>query len=101
MGILTETCPAPECNVTTSEIEHWANEFKDYLEQFQPAFQRPEPWIWTKRYIQGLLGEAQRKNIEQMALELGENVRSMQYFFSQSPWKVEPILVVCQSCFDR
>jgi hypothetical protein len=50
-----------------------------YVEIFEPAFQRPELLGWSKNYMQGLLGKAVRKNVEQMALQLGENVRSMQH----------------------
>jgi hypothetical protein len=44
---------------------------------FKPAFRRPEQLEWSQRYLQGLLGNETRKNVERMALELGENVRSM------------------------
>ena len=46
--------------------------------------------------MQGLLGDAPRKNIERMALELGENVRSMQHYIGQSPWEAEPVIAVHQ-----
>ena len=32
-----------------------------------------------------------RKNVEQMALGLGEKVRSLQYFVGQNPWEAEPV----------
>ena len=44
----------------------------------------------------GLLGETSRKNIERIALELGENVRSMQHFMGQSPWEAEPVIAIHQ-----
>ncbi len=46
--------------------------------------------------MQGLLGDVPRKNIERMALELGENVRSMQHYIGQSPWEAEPVIAVHQ-----
>jgi SRSO17 transposase len=94
--IVTETCPAPECNLREQDIEQFLGELSDYMGLFTPAFQRTEQKEWSSVYLQGLLGEATRKNVERMALELGEKVRSMQYFIGQSPWKAEPVIAIHQ-----
>jgi SRSO17 transposase len=96
MGIVTETCPAPECNLTEQDIEQFLDEMTSYIGLFEPAFQRAEQLEWSKAYLHGLLGDAQRKNVERMALEMGEKVRSMQYFISQSPWQSEPVIGIHQ-----
>ena len=96
MGIVTETCPAPECNLSEKDIEQFLDEMTNYVELFGPAFQRVEQLEWSKAYLQGLLGDAPRKNTERIALELGEKVRSMQYFIGQSPWKAEPVIGIHQ-----
>lgn len=96
MGIVTETCPAPKCDLTQAEIAQMMDEMIHYVEQFEDAFQRPEQLEWSRRYLRGLLGDAQRKNSEQMALGLEENVRSMQHFIGQSTWKAEPVIAVHQ-----
>lgn len=96
IGIVTETCPAPECNLTEQDVEQFMAEMTEYSELFAPAFQRVEQMGWSQAYLQGLLGDASRKNIEQMALGMGEKVRSMQYFIGQSPWKTEPVLKIHQ-----
>jgi SRSO17 transposase len=96
MGIVTETCPAPECNLTEQDIQRFVDEMKDYGVFFKPAFQRTEQLEWSKTYLHGLLSEAPRKNIERIALELGENVRSLQHFIGQSPWKAEPVIAIHQ-----
>jgi SRSO17 transposase len=90
--IVTETCPAPECNLTEQDIEQFVSEMTDYMDMFGPAFQRVEQLEWSKVYLRGLLGDASRKNIERIALELDEKVRSLQYFIGQSPWKAEPVI---------
>jgi SRSO17 transposase len=95
-GIVTETCPAPECNLTDRDIECFMQEMTEYMEEFEGAFQRAEQMEWSRSYLQGLLGEASRKNVEQMALELGENVRSMQHFIGQSPWQRGPVIATHQ-----
>lgn len=50
----------------------------------------------SETYLRGLLEDTARKNVEQMALGLGENVRNLQYFVGQSPWKTEPVIKIHQ-----
>lgn len=71
-GIVTETCPAPECNLTEQDVEKFMAEMAEYTELFAPAFQRVEQMGWSRAYLRGLLWDALRKNIEQIALGMGE-----------------------------
>ena len=96
MGIVTETCPAPECNLTEQDIEQFMEEMTGYIEMFEPAFQRAEQMEWSKAYLRGLLGDTPRKNVERMALDWGDKARSMQHFIGQSPWKPEPVIAIHQ-----
>lgn len=95
-GIVTETCPAPECNLTEQDIEQFLEEMTGYIDMFRPAFQRAEQMEWSKAYLRGLLGDTPRKNVERMALDWGDTARSMQHFIGQSPWKPEPVTVIHQ-----
>lgn len=92
-----ETCPAPECNLSSKDIEQFVEEMDRYVELFEPAFDRQEQWRWSRLYVQGLLGDTQRKTVERMALELGQNVRDMQHFVGQSRWQKEPAVMIHQS----
>lgn len=94
--IVTDTCPAPQCHLSEQDIAQFMEEMSDYIGLFAPAFQRSEQLARSETYVRGLLGDAMRKNVEQMALGLGENVRNLQYFVGQSPWKTEPVLEVHQ-----
>ena len=94
--IVTETCPAPQCNLSKEDIERFAQELTKYMELFEPAFRRVEQLKRSRVYVHGLLGNATRKNVEQMALGLGEKVRSLQYFVGQSPWEAEPVIGIHQ-----
>lgn len=94
--IVTDTCPAPHCHLSEQDIAQFMEEMSDYIGLFAPAFQRSEQLARSETYVRGLLGDAMRKNVEQMALGLGENVRNLQYFVGQSPWKTEPVLEVHQ-----
>ena len=91
-----ETCPAPECNLSSKDVEQFVEEMDRYVELFEPAFQRREQWRWSRLYVQGLLGDTQRKTVERMALELGQNVRDMQHFVGQSPWQKELAVMIHQ-----
>jgi SRSO17 transposase len=94
--IVTETCPAPECNLTVADIEQFLPELTSYLELFAEGFVHQPQLAWSAVYLHGLLGEAVRKNVEQIALTLGVNVRSLQHFIGQSPWSPTPLLAVHQ-----
>jgi SRSO17 transposase len=94
--IVTETCPAPECNLTEQDLEQFLEEMTGYIEKFAPAFQRAEQLERSQAYLRGLLGETPRKNVERMALDWGDKARSMQHFIGQSPWKPEPVIAIHQ-----
>jgi len=78
--IVTETCPAPECNLSGKEIEQFLDEMTDYMGMLSPAFQRVEQLTRNQIYLRGLLGNAMRKKVERMAPEQGENVHKVQVF---------------------
>ena len=96
IGIVSETCPAPECNLSAQDVEQLVDEMTRYIELFAPAFKRAEQLRWSQVYLHGLLGEGSRKNSERIALERGETVRSLQYFIGQSRWKPDPVLEIHQ-----
>ena len=92
-----ETCPAPECNLGKKDVERSLTELTKYMKLFKSAFQRVEQTKKSQTYVHGLLGNATRKNVEQMALGMGEKVRSLQYFVGQSQWETEPVLAIHQN----
>ncbi len=96
-----DMCPAPECNLGQKDVKQFLKEFTKYMKLFKRAFGRKEQRKRSQAYVHGLLGDAQRKNVEQMALEVGENVRSLQYFVGQSPWEVEPVIAVHQGLIGQ
>lgn len=97
----TETLEAcaqhpPECDLSKKDVERFSKELTKYMKQFAPAFQRVEQVKHSKAYVHGLLSNATRKNVEQMALGLGKKVRSLQYFIGQSPWAGEAVTAIHQ-----
>jgi SRSO17 transposase len=95
-GIITETCPAPECNLLPGDVEQLVEELAAYYHLFAPAFHRAEQAKWGEVYVNGLLSGLARKTTERIALDLGQNVRDMQHFIGQSPWPLEPLLAIHQ-----
>jgi len=91
-----ETCVAPESNLSKKDVKLFLNELKKYMKLFKPAFQRMEQIQKSLTYMNGLLGNVARKNVEQMALSLREKVRSLPYFVGQSQWQTEPVIVIHQ-----
>lgn len=93
-----EACaPAvPECKLSKREIERLSKELTKYMKQFAPAFERIEQVKHSQAYVQGLLSDVTRKNVEQMALGLGKKVRSLQYFIGESAWAEEPVTTIHQ-----
>jgi SRSO17 transposase len=70
-------------------VKRFVKDLKAYHARFKAAFGRPEQFKRAAIYLNGLLGDAPRKTIEPMALALGENVRDLQHFIGQSPWRTE------------
>ena len=54
--IVTETCPAPQCNLSEQDIEQFLDEMRDYIALFAPAFQRAEQLERSETYVQRLAG---------------------------------------------
>jgi hypothetical protein len=95
----------PKWKLSKRDVERFSKEWTKYMKQFAPAFPRVEQakhsevYTYTiRRYrcIQGLLGNATRKNVEQMALGLGKKVSSLQHFIGQSSWAWEGITAIHQ-----
>ena len=50
--------------MSEKDIEQFLDEMADFIEMFEPAFQRVEQFERSKVYLRGLLGDAVRKNVE-------------------------------------
>ncbi len=78
----------PECTLTDEDIERLVDEFQLFHSSFEPAFQRVEQVSLSQMYLQGLMSQVPRKNVEAIALSLGspQDVRGLQRFMSQYKW---------------
>jgi SRSO17 transposase len=82
--------------LSSQDIDQFVTEMEKYVKWFEPAFGRRAQWQWRGVYRQGLLGATERKSVERMALELGQNGRDRQHFVGQSPWATEPVVAIHQ-----
>lgn len=94
--IVTDSCPAPEFNLTQRDVEQCLPELEAYWALFEPAFGRVEQFRRSQVYLKGLLSDLGRKTTERIALELNENVRDLQHFMGQSPWETTPLMAIHQ-----
>lgn len=92
MDSVLETCPAPECNLTSCDVNGLLEQLATYHATFVAAFARCEQHERAEMYLRGLLSTCERKSIEPMALHLGVAIRPLQHFIGQSTWPIEPIV---------
>jgi SRSO17 transposase len=94
--IVTDSCAAPEFNLTQRDVEQCLPELAAYWALFAPAFGRVEQFRRSQVYLKGLLSNLGRKTTERIALEFSENVRDLQHFMGQSPWDTAPLVAIHQ-----
>ena len=78
----------PQCELNEHDLETVGRELTEFTALFAPTFGRSEPAALFELYLQGLLSDAQRKNVEAIALQLDgpQRVRNLQRFLSDYQW---------------
>lgn len=69
---------------TLAQVQNSATELAAVGERIGRQFCRSEPWQRAVRYIQGLLGDTQRKNGWRLAVYLGARARKQNSFCHDS-----------------
>jgi SRSO17 transposase len=84
----------PQCELSLEDLETVGRELNEFTTLFQPTFGRSEPVALFELYVQGLLSDAERKNVEAIALKLDgpQRVRNLQRFVSDYQWD-EPWMI--------
>jgi SRSO17 transposase len=76
--------------MTQEELEQWQDEFDAFHARFADLFERSESREQARKYLRGLLTEAQRKNSWQMAEAVGEPIPDrMQRLLYRVPWDAD------------
>ena len=78
----------PKCELSAEDVEKVGQELSQFTALFHDAFGRVEPTQLFELHLQGLLSEAERKNMEAIALRLDgpDRVRNLQRFMSEYQW---------------
>jgi SRSO17 transposase len=79
----------PTFELSVEDVHRVGQELSKFLDLFDGAFGRIEHRELCTLYVQGLLSDTQRKNVEGMALALAgpDNVRNLQRFVGTYRWK--------------
>jgi SRSO17 transposase len=77
-----------EFNLSLEDVACVGEELRAFTQLFGQTFRRIEPRELFELYLQGLLSDTQRKNVEAMALALDgpETVRNLQRFMGEYQW---------------
>jgi SRSO17 transposase len=76
--------------MTQEELEQWQEEFEAFHARFADLFERSESREQARKYVRGLLTEAERKNSWQVAEAVGEPIPDrMQRLLYRVPWDAD------------
>jgi len=76
--------------MTTEELELWQDDFEAFHARFADLFERSESREQAKKYLRGLLTEAERKNSWQVAEAVGDRLPDrMQRLLYRVPWDAD------------
>lgn len=78
----------PHWELSVEDLQSVRQDLNEFIAQFEDTFTRIEPVVLCQLYLQGLLSDTERKNVEAIALELEgpEVVRNLQRFVSEYEW---------------
>jgi SRSO17 transposase len=76
--------------MTEEELERWQDNFEAFHARFADLFERSESREQARKYLRGLLTEAERKNSWQVAEAVGDRIPDrMQRLLYRVPWDAD------------
>jgi SRSO17 transposase len=75
--------------MTGDDLKALMPQLEEYHKRYHGYFCRSEGRQWSRKYLMGLLLSIERKNVENIAEEVGAPPRKLQEFLSDSPWDDE------------
>ncbi len=76
--------------MTIEELEQWQDEFDAFHARFADLFERSESREQARKYLRGLLAQAERKNSWQVAEAVGDRIPDrMQRLLYRVPWDAD------------
>jgi SRSO17 transposase len=82
--------------MTLKQIASLGKELAKFLARFKVCFRSRPGFALAAIYVQGLLSSLQRKNVEAIALEIGNPVRTLQRLLETIKWDEGRVRDVCQ-----
>jgi SRSO17 transposase len=87
--------------MTLKQIASLGKELGKFLARFRGYFRSRPGFALLQVYVQGLLSNVQRKNIEAIALEFGKAPRTLQRFVESIKWEETEVRDECQQLVAR
>lgn len=87
--------------MTRQQIASLGRELAKFLALFLGCFRSRPGFALLRIYVQGLLSDLQRKNIEAIALEFGKPPRTLQRFVESIKWEETGVRDQCQRLVAR
>lgn len=87
--------------MTLKQIASLGRELAKFLALFAGCFRSRPGFALLQIYVQGLLSNVQRKNIEAIALEFGKAPRTLQRFVESIKWDESRVRDECQQLIAR
>jgi SRSO17 transposase len=87
--------------MTLKQIASLGKELAKFLSLFKGCFRSRPGFALLSVYVQGLLSNVQRKNIEAIALELGKPPRTLQRFVESIKWEETDVRDECLQLVAR
>ncbi len=87
--------------MTLKQIASLGKELVKFLALFVGHFRSRPGFVLLRIYVQGLLSDLQRKNVEAIALEFGKAPRTLQRFVESIKWDERGVRDDCQRLVAR
>src|SRR5258707_12491672 len=87
--------------MTLKQIASLGKELAKFLALFAGCFRSRAGFAMLGIYVQGLLSDLQRKNVEAIALEFGKRPRTLQRFVESIKWDEVGVRDECQRLVTR
>ena len=87
--------------MTLKQIASLGKELARFLARFAGCFRSRPGFALFQTYVQGLLSNVQRKNVEAIALEFGKAPRTLQRFVESIKWDEARVRDECQQMVGR
>ncbi len=87
--------------MTLMQVASLGKELAKFLALFAVCFRSRRGFALLKIYVQGLLSNLQRKNVEAIALKFGKAPRTLQRFVESIKWDEVGVRDECQSLVAR